>query len=161
MFTMGVTMIPSSAVLMAQFEDFGVGIRSLIEPLKESVRNVVIPSIRENFDAEGRPSWEPLSESREAQKAVQGLPPDILTASGALRRIATQLNIWEFDGGYGSGEAVASITGFGDADYGELHMSGTERMPAREFAVLQEEDEDGILEVFDNYIAMRQARAGF
>lgn len=161
MLPMTITMIPDSAVIQAEFADLGMGIRSLIEPLREAVKTVVIPSIGENFDSEGRPAWAPLSESRELQKAAQGYPYDILRATGQLERIATQLNIWNFDGGYGTGEAEASVDNLGNAEYGFFHQEGTYKMPERAFLLIQDEDLDEIVEVFEDYIAMRAARAGF
>lgn len=161
MLGMTITMIPNQAAIQASFFDLGMGIRSLREPLHEAVKTVVIPSIRENFDTGGRPAWEPLSESREMQKAAEGLPADILVASGKLNRTATQLNIWDFDGGYGSGEATASVDNLGNVDYGFFHQEGTQRMPERPFLLVQPEDEDGIVEVFERYIEKRALRAGF
>jgi phage gpG-like protein len=156
-----ITMIPNQAILQADFADLGFGIRSLREPLKQAVREVVIPSIEDNFIAEGRPAWEPLSESRSRQKQQQGYPDQILVATGLLERIATQMSIWSFDGGYGSGEAQASVDNLGSADYGFYHQDGTFKMPPRPFLVFQDEDEDEVVQVFEDYIEMRATRAGF
>lgn len=153
-------MVPNAAVMFAAFADVGAGIKSLRQPLKEAIQTVIAPSIRESFDT-GGPGWEPLSESRLAQKAAQGLPEDTLIASGTLRRVAGQLNIWSINGGYGSGEAVAFVSSLPGAEYGVFHDEGTYRMPQREFLYIKPEDEPKVEQVFEDYIRMRFQRAGF
>ena len=160
MFNMQITMFPTAPMMMAAFENVGAGIRSLREPLKESIQTIVAPSIRDNFDS-GGPGWAPLSESRAAQKAAQGLPEATLIASGNLRRVAGQLNIWSINGGYGGGNAEAFVSDLPGAEYGLFHDSGTYRMPQRAFLYIKPEDEGKIVQVFEDYVRMRFARAGF
>lgn len=160
MYSMTFTLIPTAPVMMAKFDLAAAGIKSLREPLKNSIQQVIAPSIRERFDV-GGPGWEPLSESRLMQKEAQGLPEDTLIAHGTLRRVAGQLSIWKIEGGYGSGEAQAYVTGLPGAEYGVIHDAGGERMPQREFLYVAPEDEDKIEEVFDKFIAERLNRAGF
>lgn len=160
MYKFDITILPTPMAMMASFDLAAAGIKSLREPLKESIQTIIAPSIRERFDV-GGPGWEPLSESRLLQKAAQGLPEDTLIASGTLRRVAGQLNIWKINGGYGSGEAEAFVSNLPGAEYGTYHDSGTSRVPQREFLYIDTDDEVKIEEVFEAFIASRFRKAGF
>lgn len=48
---------PSMGIMARRVDKLGLDIRSFREPLKRAIRNVVIPSIAENFAVGGRPSW--------------------------------------------------------------------------------------------------------
>lgn len=122
-------------------------IQSLREPLTKSVKTVIIPSIRRNFDAEGRPPWLPLAESTVKRR---GTAHPILNEKGALKKRATQFNIWTID------RDSAAITGLDSrVKYAGYHQSGTRNMPQRAFVMFQEEDEREIEEIFYEFYLAR------
>lgn len=168
---------PSVGILARKVKKFGADIRSFREPLKQAVKDVVIPSIRTNFDVEGRPPWAPLAEGTVRTRGSSG---PILNRTGNLKRVATQLNIWTID------TEKAMITDLPQkAWYGKVHQAGNATtsvtpgarnpltgrrgpdivessggVPARPFVVLQDEDMEAIEEVFVEWVADRIARAG-
>lgn len=83
---------PTIGIAAARIKRLGLDIRSFKEPLTSAIKTVVIPSIRKNFDVGGRPAWEPLSEY--TIKVRKGSAWPILQRTGALRKAATQFNIW-------------------------------------------------------------------
>ena len=150
--------IPLPAVLISDFDKLGLDIRSFREPLKRSIQEVVGPSMHENFAVGGRPPWEPLNERTIADKSANGYPEDILVRTGSLGVVAGQLNLWTIDGQ----EGTAVVNGLPDrVHYGIFHQAGTRFMPAREWAVIQEEDIDRIVEVFEEWLGERLGVAGF
>lgn len=86
---------PSIGIAAARVNDLAGKIKSFREPLLISIREVMVPSIRRNFDQGGRPAWEPLSSSTLKIRKYYGIDSSkILVRSGALRRVASQINIW-------------------------------------------------------------------
>ena len=155
---LSIDFIPLPAILINDFDKLGLDIRSFREPLKRSIQEVVGPSMHENFAVGGRPPWEPLHERTVDDKAAGGYPEDILVRSGDLAQVAGQLNLWTIDGPGGE----ARSTGLPErVHYGIFHQSGTRFMPQREWAVIQEEDIDRIVEVFDEWLGERLTSAGF
>jgi phage gpG-like protein len=155
MFNFEVEILPPVEFLIQDFAELGLDIRSFREPLKRSVQGVVAPSIQLNFDVEGRPPWAPLAESTVDEKQRLGYPPDILTRTGKLRRVAGQLNAWTIT------QEDATMTNLPGAEYGEFHQDGTRFMPVREFAIIQDpEDVDEIQQVFEHWLVERFVRKG-
>lgn len=146
---------PPTYLLAQEISFFAGTIRSFREPLERSVREVVGPSIRENFDVGGRPPWAPLSERTLLIKSQIGAPDDPLIRTGLLRRVAGQLNTWYF------GQTEAFVTQFKGAEYGAFHETGTKYMPARPFMTIQPEDRDKIESVFERWLTERAIAAGF
>src|SRR5690554_865585 len=110
---------PEPTLLARQFYSLAgdVRVRSLREPLRRAIREVIGPAFRENFAVGGRPrAWAPLAESTVRNKG-HATP---LIDSGTLQRIAGQLNLWTIDGV--KGEARAE--NLGKAFYGLLHQVG-------------------------------------
>src|SRR6478609_7078686 len=85
---------PSVGILARKVDKLNLSIRSFKEPLHDSVKKVMIPSIRKNFDAQGRPAWTPLSAATVLRRGATG---PILNRSGALRRTMGYLKIWTID----------------------------------------------------------------
>jgi phage gpG-like protein len=141
----------------------GADIRSLHEPLKRSVQQVIIPSIRANFDAGGRPTWPPYAESTiEFHKDLgESISSSMLVKTGALRRVATTLAIWNI----GKEDAVLNALP-PSVWYGNIHQGGGRSgkgkgggvIPARPFIMFQDEDGDKIAEVFAKWLDERIAR---
>lgn len=124
----------------------GGSFRSFTEPLRESVRKVVIPSIQANFDSEGRPAWKPLAD---ATVKKRGTAHPILDETGKLKRIATSESIWRIT------RDQASVTGVnvtGRVSYAGYHQDGTKNMPARPVFGFQSEDVAGIEQVFSDWL---------
>jgi phage gpG-like protein len=174
---------PSVGILARKIDKLGLNLKSFKEPLRESVKDVVIPSIRLNFDRGGRPKWRALSANTLAHKAKEGAGGrGILIRSGALRRQMGYLNTWTIN------SEAAMITDLPDAVwYGKVHQAGyggttsftvkntatgqsetfTEEadsdglsIPARPFVVLQRGDITKIHKVFDRWLGRKIRAAG-
>lgn len=188
---MGITvdMDPSPLILVAQFNKLGLDIRSFREPLKRSIQQVVAPSLQKNFDVEGRPdNWVPLAVGTITQKARIGMNSTSaripLFRYAKLYKQAGQLNLWKIDGLEGT--AIAQLPE--NLFYGRIHQEGANEdgigsvsrhksratgkyveiahgvqgfVPQRMWAVIQDEDVDGIEEVFDAWVQERLLLAGF
>lgn len=127
------------------------GIRSFREPLTKSVRAVIIPSIRTNFAAQGRPQWAPLAPATVATRGASG---PILNRTGRLLKVATQFNIWSYT------KDSATITGLDQrVKYASYHQSGTRKMPQRAFVLFQDEDEQAIEEIFYEFVDRRMRKS--
>lgn len=162
---------PAPVIMVRNFDNMGIDIRSYREPLKRAVQKVAAPSFRKNFAVGGRPAWLPLSDFTTRQKKGQGKDNGILIRSGRLQRVAGQLNIWKIDGQKGTAvvERLPSkvnygkyhqgdLTGFGLAT-GQLIPQqadlGNDRLPARPFMVLQHDDVVEIEAIFMDWIDER------
>lgn len=174
---------PSLGISAKKLQKFGLDIRSFHEPLKRAVQQVVIPSIRTNFDEGGRPPWEQLSEDTIRQKGTAG---SILVRTGALRRTMGYFNIWTVN------RQMAYLADLpANVWYGKVHQAGatfTPRqesshvaalsyrgtsvggggaaggggvIPARPFVMLQPGDFEAIERVFYEWLGERMVRAGF
>lgn len=155
---------PSPVMFAAEQAALAVDIRSFREPLKRSIQAVLGPSFRHNFEVGGRPAWAPLKDVTIERKERTGAanPSQILVHTGKLRRVAGQLNIWEINGIQGE----AHVSRLPGAEYGSFHQSGfTHHMgnevPAREFLVIQPQDEAEIEQVFDIWVRERFRRKGW
>lgn len=174
---------PSIGISAKKIDKLGLDIRSFREPLKRSIQKVMIPSIRMNFDTGGRPPWEPLHEFTIYRKGGNTQP---LIRTGALRRVATQLNIWTItptmalvadlpqkvwygkvhQGGYGGGatKQVVRVKNISTGAFEEFEEAGGEAgsgsIPARPFIVIQPEDVIEIEMVFGEWLDERIAAAG-
>lgn len=109
---------PSIGLLAKDIDRMGLRIKSMKEPLTRAVKQVIIPSIRRNFDEQGRPDkWEPLAEYT---VQVRGTTGPILTRTGRLKRGATQFNIWSIS------DTSAALKKLPDSVwYGAIHQAGT------------------------------------
>lgn len=151
---------PPLSVIKRDLDALGVDIRSFREPLKRCIQQVMIPSIRQNFDSSGRPPWAPYAASTLEFHEMLGeaMSRGLLIRSGALRGAATTLNIWSLS------QEEAKFNGLpGGVWYGNLHQTGgksgkTGTMPARPFVMFQDEDGDKIVEVFAKWLDERIAK---
>lgn len=149
--------------LMARGVDtMGLNIKSFREPLKRSIQQVLAPSFRKNFEAEGRPEpWVPLSEVTINMRDAAG---PILVRSGLLKRTIQQFNIWTVD------RTKAAILDLPEKIwYGKVHQGGygygrksqsrAAGIPARPFVMIQEEDYAAIDKVFEKWLEERWVRS--
>jgi phage gpG-like protein len=168
-----IEMDPSPVLLVAAWDKLGLDIRSFRVPLERSVRQVIGPSLKTNFDVGGRPQWEFLSPDyaakRERKKSTRGMigssgavtsgsfegsimgVANVLVLSGRLARTAGQLRIWDIDGL----EGLATLSLPADVWYGAIHQEGHHPVPQREWAVFQPEDLDDIEKVFADWMEER------
>jgi phage gpG-like protein len=147
----------STEVAAADLRTIGFNIRSFKVPLDRIVRQVMVPSIRTNFEVEGRPRWVPLAEYTMNLKARKGRsePSRVLVDSGRLRTVATQIGIWKVD------RDNAYIQTLKDAPYGFFHQTGFRsgfsgrQVPARPWALVQDEDVDKMEDIFEIWLDER------
>lgn len=111
----------SPQILARDLFNFGADIRSYKAPLEASIKNVLIPHIREMFKTEGGAGglggWEPLSDFTKAMRRSEGYAEGpILHASGTLERSATALARWNIKG-RGTMTAGRNVVDAGRAEY--------------------------------------------
>jgi phage gpG-like protein len=114
---------PSVGISARAIDRLGMDIRSFREPLKRAVQRVMAPSFQKNFDEEGRPDeWADLSDATlEIRERMGDRGDQILNRSGALRRVAGQLNIWTIT------QETATVRDLPERVwYGKLHQAGYE-----------------------------------
>jgi phage gpG-like protein len=119
---LGFNFEPSIGILARDVDKLSLDIRSFKEPLTRAVREVVVPSIKQNFAAEGRPDgWEPLTPETLERKQSAGFGgKPILERTGALRRAATSMGIWTITTTSATVKDLPS-----NVFYGAVHQGGT------------------------------------
>jgi len=181
-FGLEIDMDPSAIIMIASFDKLGLDIRSFRVPLERSVREVMAPSLRQNFFEQGRPDqWQELAEQTVYTKELLGYSataPFPLVRTGKLRTVAGQINLWVIDGIEGTATVELPETVW----YGRVHQEGgssggigsierrrsrltgqikeIERgvpgyVPQRIWAIIQDRDIDAIEEVFDKWLEER------
>ncbi len=113
---LGWQVTPSIGMVAKDIDRLGLDIRSYKEPLTRSIKQVMIPSIRKNFDAGGRPAWPELTADT---IKIRGEAWPILRRTGKLRKAATQFNIWDVSSTSASVRRLPST-----AWYGAIHQQG-------------------------------------
>lgn len=139
-------------ILAADLDRLGFDIRSFKEPLTRSIRQIIIPSIRKNFESGGRPEWQQLAASTISKRIREGYgiwPP--LTKTSALKKKATAFGIWTIDRDSATMQEPR-------IKYAKYHQSGTRRMVQRAFAMIQDEDEDDVETIFRIWLEERIQR---
>lgn len=185
----GITFQPTVGIAAARIGKLGVDIRSFREPLKRSIQQVVIPSIRKNFEAGGRPeSWERLSDFTLLRREKEGVGGDSpLVRTGKLKKVMSYYNIWTVTStmailadlppqvwyggiqqagyeGTGGGRKI-KVRGRKPLDVLDevLDTAGPSTsippIPARPFVLLQPEDEDKITQIFIDWLGERVVMA--
>jgi len=92
---------PSIIIAAGKIDRLGGLIKDFKEPLTESVRKVMMPSIANNFASGGRPAWEPLSEATLEIRQNFGVGGDrILVRSGKLESLASSFGVWRITNAY-------------------------------------------------------------
>lgn len=114
------TFSPSLGIAAARIDRLGLDIRSFREPIMRSIRQVMVPSIRKNFEEGGRPeAWEPLSDVTLEARSRTGNGEQTLIRTGTLESVATQINIWTVT------NTTGMITDLPDkAWYGKVQQGG-------------------------------------
>ena len=182
MVNLGFDFQPSLALSARQFDKLDVDIRSFREPLKRSIQRVIAPSIGQNFIAHGRPEgWVPYADATVEMKMRDPKnkfgPEDILRRSGLLWKTMQQYNIWTVTQTQAAILSLPSKIWYGglhQAGFGvtaahvqpakgmflspeELRASAANKVsiPARPFAMFQNQDLDRVQEVFADWLQER------
>jgi len=177
-----ITIVPSPVIVVTEFEAMGRRFKSFKEPLTRAVRDVIIPSIRQNFEEEGRPDpWEPLAEYTLKMRDQLGYASGpILDRSGKLKKAATQLARWHITTKFAEFQAFPESVFYGtimqNGSAGSLRgysvQEGSKKtaregtitgaIPPRPFIMLQDEDADKIVEnVFGDWVKENVRVGGF
>lgn len=139
-------------ILAADLDQLGYNIRSFKDPLTRSVRQVILPSIRENFESGGRPEWQQLAASTIATRLRDGYgiwPP--LTKTEALKKKAVVFANWVIT-------RDSATMKEPKIKYAKYHQRGTSKMPQRAFAMIQPEDEEDVERIFEVWLEERIQR---
>ena len=96
--TLSVDFSPAIEFVVLEINTLGARIKSFKVPLDLAVREVLVPSIKRNFDEGGRPQWPDLESATTKLREFYGYGESPLIRTGALRRVATQINMWQVDG---------------------------------------------------------------
>lgn len=151
-----IQMVPHPLIIAAQMVAWAHNVSTFRVPLKEAVDKVMAPSFRKNFEVGGRPSWEPLSEATIGRRESEGFEATpVLVRSGTLKGVAGDPNIWTV------GDEEAYVSDLRNAAYGGVHQSGGGDVPARPWALIQDEDVDAVEEVFVEWFSKHMDHAGF
>ncbi len=151
-FMIGTNLIKASTFRLA------MQLGNMYEPLKICVEKIITPSMGKNFMSQGRPSWEALSMGRLEQKLATGNPywwwP--LVDMGILDGTVFVGHYWRITNTQADMEQLDTVV-----RYAKYHQRGTRKMPARPFAVLQQEDIHRIEIVFDAWIGRMTGQKDF
>jgi phage gpG-like protein len=109
---------PSMGLVAKAVDRLGLEFQSFREPLTTSIKVVIGPSIRKNFDVGGRPTpWEPLAEFTIKQRGYDAWP--ILVRTGKLKKTASSFKIWDV------GKTSAIVRDLpSNVWYGKVHQAG-------------------------------------
>lgn len=107
---------PSIGMIAGRIDKLSTDIRSFREPLTRSIVEVMIPSFKRNFEAEGRPAWEPLAQYTVEQR---GTAHPILFRSGRLKKAVTSVKLWQISQ---NGAVITSLPS--NVWYGTVHQAG-------------------------------------
>ena len=182
-----VSIEPRPGILADEIRTLGADIRSFRVPFERSIKEVLIPSFRTNFDVEGRPKWAPLTRATMRWRKYKGKP--ILEQTGLLKRTFATTQRWRKVWTIRPEEAFidfgnlptdtnrlsgASLRYYAQAlERGSTGSVGTQaereavsqlgatygvdggELPARPYLIIQDEDEDKIRDIFQEYVADR------
>lgn len=111
-----------------------------IRPLMKNISGIMLDSVEENFEAEGKPKWVGLKPSTIKQRSKKGYYPGrILQMRGELA--ASVSSFYDNNSAVvGTNKAYAAIHQFG----GNAGRNKTVEIPARPFLRLGEEEFDDI-----------------
>jgi len=113
---------PSLSIMAKRIDRIALGVSDFKVPLERAVREVMIPSIRRNFEVGGRPPWDPLADDTIERRQASGYTSDqILVRTGDLERGATSFSIWTIT------DVSATVRDLPqDIWYGKVHQAGFE-----------------------------------
>lgn len=130
------------AAISAAIELLGENLDDFQEPLQASLELVILPSIAKNFEVGGRPKWAPLS----YPYVVNRRPAPILVQTGALFQATQSMQNWDV------GPNSITMNGIASVKYAAYHQTGTRKMPARPYVMIQPEDVSAIVQIFEIWV---------
>jgi phage gpG-like protein len=147
---------PSLGIVAKRMSVLAAELEDLHEPLTRAISQVMTVSILENFVSGGRPSWEPLAPTTLSRREREGTGDMILVQTSSLADVASSESVWSV------GKTSATIKDLPEKVwYGKVHQGGSGEIPARPFAVFQDEDIDAIEIIFAEWIEEKVREAGF
>lgn len=146
--TVWVQWVPPWSRMSKSYRDLAARFRGdLREPLMRAIREVIIPSIEENFASEGRPKWAALSDVTIKVRSALGFGAGpILSRTGEWENTATSVDIWAIT----KRRAVARFDAL--PLQGRFAEMGTSTEPARPAMIYQAEDFVRVEQIFWDYI---------
>jgi len=148
--TIGADFWENSVEVSNNIDQLARALRDMTNPMLQSLYDVVIPAIKENFAAEGRPKWPQLAS---ITVEIRGNAHPILRRTGALYQAATNPSNFQV--------TKTSLTQTKiPIYYGVYHMTGTSVMPARPFTTLTPEDHAKIGKIFEVWVAEQIEKKG-
>lgn len=169
---------PSPTILAAGLTKLGHDVGSFREPLQRAVKEVMIPSIRANFERGGRPPWPPLKAFTVERKGHA----TILQDTGALMHTMEQDSIWTITDEYALIKDLPNTVWYGKVHQGGANFGGGRKakalvnigtgaksqrrvvgeggggggnIPARPFVVMQKSDQKKIETIFRHWLDER------
>lgn len=147
---------PHPAIMATQFYVAASRFDNFKDPLKQTIDEVIRTSVKQNFEHEGRPAWQPLSNATLIRDQYTGDRKQILVKSGVLKEIVTSARPWTIE----KDEAYLISGKLGEAYYGAIHQTGSRWMPARPWLGLTPQEEDKIEEIFSDWAFNTIAEVG-
>ena len=128
-----------------QFQ-IGAAVQNFEPAFKIIAKTVISPSIRENFEQGGRPSWQPLAASTILKKSIAGAsePSKILVHTGAMAKAAADHKRYKIT----KDKLVAAPFSSSQWVY---HQKGTSHVPQRVIMLLQSVDRTKINTIMSAY----------
>lgn len=145
MLAIDVDVMPAPALIVGGFYRAASSFKDFREPIEHSIREVILPSINNNFEVEGIPTWQPLSELTYERRKYPSKP--ILQQTGTLKLMATSIKPWTIN----DNDAYLLSSNLGEAFYGAIHESGSIWMVSRPWSTIQTQDEEKIEEIFRDH----------
>lgn len=145
--------VGGSSIIATQvaLKELGFRIQSFKEPLDISIREVLIPTISENFATQGQGKWDSLAARTLEDKAKMGAPNRMLVRTKKMIIAATQVSSWSFGGSRDSAELNLNKL----PEYSTYHITGTRKMPRRDFTEVPAKAIDEVQDIFTTYIQFR------
>lgn len=164
-----IEVLPAKAILVGQFAYLSLSFTNFKEPLTDSIKLVVIPSINQNFADEGRPEpWAELADYTLSRREDEGFGAGpILERTGKLHRAATAFARWKITTTEAAFDSFTSTQFYGyimqEGSAGFWHPGGkvSGEIPARPFILVQDDDVDKIEAIFTAWIKSKLEVAGF
>lgn len=128
-------------------------------PLTTSVNKVIIPSMDKNFMVQGRPTWPPVDTEtlvRKFRTPSEYNAALTLIRTGKMYETITAGHYWRITRETADMEQLDNVV-----KYAKFHQSGTKKMPQRQFALLQQQDVERIVVIFDSWIRFITSQKDF
>ncbi|HEX6825795.1 MAG TPA: phage virion morphogenesis protein [Nitrospiraceae bacterium] len=142
--------LPSPGIAARRLEMAALNAADLAVPAHEA-KDIMQRAIERSFATETDPfgdPWAPWSESYEKSRGSKNGPLGdvILDRTGALKDYATSEAPWDVH--TGPSEAEVMFDADGAPAYGQYHLTGTGKMPARVWLGFSDEEEAEIIAMF-------------